>query len=386
MDLYLDCTRGISGDMALAALSHLGVDLALFGEILAEAGVECRIETWAENRAGGPGRRVEVTWDDVQPLRHPADIAAIFQRLGVSPAVRERALSVLDALTRAEAHAHQIPPEKVHFHEVGAVDTLVDIAGACWALEELQAGSITASPLPWFSGVVECAHGLIPLPAPATAFLMRGKPVYPVPDREELVTPTGAAFVHALAESFAEGPVGCVHALGTGYGSRPSPTGLRVWQLRPVAAQVPHACGGLELVTQLETHLDHLTGEEIGSALAALANLKEILDVLWLPGTGKKNRPAGLLRVLCRPEDEDVACRAVLRHTHSLGLRRQCLERLALPRSPATLDCAGNRLAAKTYELEGRAYIRAEADAVSANAAGRGLGAPALRFGVENCD
>ncbi|MDR3320514.1 MAG: LarC family nickel insertion protein [Desulfovibrio sp.] len=383
MNLYLDCSRGISGDMTLAALNHLGVDTAPFEGILAAAGIECHIKTWAENRAGGPGRRVEVTWDETQPLRQPADIAAIFRRLAVSAGARERALAVLDALTLAEADAHHIPSEKVPFHELGAIDTLVDIAGVCWALDELGAESITASPLPWFSGVVECAHGLLPLPAPATAFLMRGKPVRPVPDCEELVTPTGAALVHVLAQSFANGPAGRVHALGTGYGSRPSPMGLRVWQLQPVAARVRHTRGGLELVTQLETHLDHLTGEELGCALSSLAGLDEVLDVLWLPGTGKKNRPAGLLRVLCRPEDEDAAVGALLRHTHSLGLRRQCLERLALPRQTAAIDCADSKLDAKMYTLEGKDYVRPEADAVSASADRLGLGAPALRFSAE---
>ncbi|MDR2573304.1 MAG: LarC family nickel insertion protein [Desulfovibrio sp.] len=380
MNLYLDCTCGISGDMTLAALSHLGADLARFEKILAEAGIGCRIESWEETRAGGPGRRVEVSWEEEQPLRHPADIAAVFQRLALSPVARERALAVLDALTLAEAHAHQIPPEKVHFHEIGAVDTLVDIAGVCWALDELRVENITASSLPWFSGTVECAHGLIPLPAPATAFLMRGKPVFPTRERGELVTPTGAALVHVLASSFVEGPSGHVHALGTGYGSRPAPAGLRLWRTRPAAEPASHARGGFELVCQLETHLDHLTGEETGTALTALAGLDEILDVLWLPGIGKKNRPAGLLRVLCRPENEDAVIGAMLRHTHSLGLRRQCLERFVLPRRAAALEHGGEPLAAKAYTLEGREYIRAEADAVGQWAAGRGLGAPALRF------
>ncbi|GHU93951.1 hypothetical protein AGMMS49974_02530 [Deltaproteobacteria bacterium] len=381
MDLYLDCGRGISGDMTLAALNHLGVEMAPFVAILAEAGIRCRIETRAELRAGGLGRLADVSWDDVQPLRHPADIAAVFNRLAVSATARDRALAVLEALTQAEADAHQIPPEQVHFHEVGAVDTLVDIAGVCWALEQLGAERITASPLPWFSGTVECAHGLLPLPAPATAFLFRGKPVRPVPDREELVTPTGAALVHTLADGFADGPCGIVRAMGTGYGSRPAPAGLRIWLTEAVQAQVSHTRGGFEFVLQLETHLDHLTGEELGLALEALSALPEVLDVLWLPGTGKKNRPAGLMRMLCRPEDEDAVSRAVLRHTHSLGLRRQCLERRVQPREPAFLDIGDAQLAAKAYILEDTRYARAEAEAVKTAAGERGIGAPALRFG-----
>lgn len=380
MDLYLDCGNGISGDMTLAALVHLGLDIAPLASALARVGVNCRIETWPETRVGGPGRRVDVSWDEVQPLRHPADIAAVFAVLDMGGAARQRALAVLEALTLAEAEAHQIPPEEVHFHEVGAIDTLVDIAGACWGLEQLGVRRVTASPLPWFSGTVQCAHGLIPLPAPAAAWLMRGKPVRPTDAREELVTPTGAALVHVLVDEFTDGPQGVLRALGTGYGSRPAPGGLRAWLAEPAPEAVSHARGGREQVLQLETHLDHLSGEELGMALTALAASPEVLDVLWLPGIGKKNRPAGLLRVLCRPEDEEGVSLGVLRHTHSLGLRRQCLERLVLPREAAELIDAGERLEAKAYILEGRRYVRAEAEAVKSASARLGVGAPALRF------
>ena len=380
MDLYLDCGNGISGDMTLAALVHLGLDIAPLASVLARAGVNCRIETWPETRVGGPGRRVDVSWDEVQPLRHPADIAAVFAVLDMGGAARQRALAVLEALTLAEAEAHQIPPDEVHFHEVGAIDTLVDIAGACWGLEQLGVRRVTASPLPWFSGTVQCAHGLIPLPAPAAAWLMRGKPVRPTDAREELVTPTGAALVHVLVDEFTDGPLGVLRALGTGYGSRPAPGGLRAWLAEAAPEAVSHARGGREQVLQLETHLDHLSGEELGMALTALAASPEVLDVLWLPGIGKKNRPAGLLRVLCRPEDEEGVSLGLLRHTHSLGLRRQCLERLVLPREAAELIDAGERLEAKAYILEGRRYVRAEAEAVKSASARLGVGAPALRF------
>lgn len=184
----------------------------------------------------------------------------------------------------------------------------------------------------------------------------------------------------ALADAFEDGPAGVPTGLGTGYGSRPAPAGLRVWLIEPVTATVSHALGGREHVLQLETHLDHLSGEELGMAITALADLPDVLDVLWLPGIGKKNRAAGLLRVLCRPEAETAAEQAVLRHTHSLGLRRQLVERLVLPRETASLDCFGERLDAKAYTLEGVRYVRPEADAVRAAASRQGVGAPALRF------
>ncbi len=242
-------------------------------------GMAVCIDARGETRPGGPGQMVAVSWNaEGQPLRHPADIAAIFERVEVSPGVRSRALAALNALTEAEAHAHQIAPAEVHFHEVGAIDTLVDILGAAYAVEALGVSRICASPLPWFSGTVECAHGRIPLPAPATAYLMRGKPVFATDAREELVTPTGAALVHVLTDQFVSGPEGVAVALGTGYGSRPAPAGLRAWLVEDGAGGADHVLGGREKVMQFESHIDHLNGEDLGMALEALSAIAETLE------------------------------------------------------------------------------------------------------------
>lgn len=172
----------------------------------------------------------------------------------------------------------------------------MDILGACWALDQLGVERVTACALPWFGGSITCAHGEIPLPAPATANLMCGLPVYPTDAKTELVTPTGAALARVLVDEFVEGPEGRLLAMGTGYGARPAPTGLRAWLVEArEPRQADHGQGGEEDVMQLECHLDHLTGEELGTALEQLAAAADVLDVLWLPGTGKKNRPAGLL-------------------------------------------------------------------------------------------
>ena len=284
--LFLDCSHGMSGDMTLASLAHLGVDLSPLPGLLAQAGVACRLEVWQEERGGGPGCRVEVSWEaEGQPLRHPADIAAIFAAVPVADRVRHKALAVLEALTLAEAEAHGIAPEEVHFHEVGAVDTLVDILGACWALDQLGVERVTACALPWFGGSITCAHGEIPLPAPATANLMRGLPVYPTDAKTELVTPTGAALARVLVDEFVEGPEGRLLAMGTGYGARPAPTGLRAWLVEArEPRQADHGQGGEEDVMQLECHLDHLTGEELGTALEQLAAAADVLDVLHKVG------------------------------------------------------------------------------------------------------
>jgi len=376
MLLYFDCRAGISGDMTLAALAHLGVDFAPLQEIFHAAGIACALALTPEVRAAGPGMRADIRWEDAQPLRHPADLARIIRQLPLEDCVRERALAVVDALAHAEAHAHATAVEEVHFHEVGAIDSLVDIVGAVWGLHRIGATQVLASPLPWFSGTVECAHGVLPLPAPATAYLMRNKPCFPSSATEELITPTGAALIHVLAQSHAQcPPAGTPLALGTGYGSRPAPTGLRAWLIRIPAEEA------LEQVTLLETHIDHLSGEDLGSAITALGTSDPApLDILWLPGVTKKNRPGGCLRVLCLPEDAPALTTALFRHTHSLGIRRQQLERVVLPRAAATLQGPTGSLRAKSYQLEGQEYIRPEHDALDAAARELGLGAPGVRL------
>lgn len=375
MYAYFDCRAGLSGDMTLAALCHLGLDLAPLRALLHEAGVDCELRQWVETRAAGPGCRVEVDWIAPQPLRHPADMAATLARVRVSPAVRARAQAALDALTRAEAHAHQIPESEVHFHEVGGIDTLVDILGAAWGLEQLGVTRVMASPLPWFSGTVVCEHGVLPLPAPATAYLLQGKPVFSTDATTELVTPTGAALIHTLSDDFADGPTGLVRRMGTGYGARASTAGLRVWLLE---AECMDDGARRELVTLLESHMDHLSGEELGAALEALAALPEVLDVLWLPGVTKKNRPGGSLRLVCHPSHAEHVCAAFFRHTHTLGIRCQSMERRILPREACTVEAACGVLAAKRYFVDGQSYVRPESDALKAAAAQKGVGVPAL--------
>ena len=383
MEAYMDCRAGVSGDMTLAALCSLGLDLGELQALLHRVGIECTLRQWQECRAAGPGGRVDVSWPAAQPLRHPADMADIIRKVAVSDAVRCKALAALEALTAAEAHAHQIPPEDVHFHEVGAIDTLVDILGAAWGLEKMGITRVVASPLPWFSGTVECAHGILPLPAPATARLMQGKPVFDSGATTELVTPTGAALVHALVEDFCSGPQGVLCGMGTGYGSRPSASGLRLWLVEAAGecAEAPDH----ESVALLESHIDHLTGEELGAALEELSALPQVLDVLWLPGLGKKNRPAGALRVLCLPQHATAVQQAFFRHTHTLGLRIQVMDRAVLPREAVQTACSLSKetqtsLPAKKYRLEGADYVRTESDALREAARQQGLGMVALRL------
>ena len=398
MLLHLDCGAGISGAATLAALAHLGVDYAPLAGALARVGVLCSIDVADAVGPAGPGRSVSICWQKgVQQPCHLPECTAIIDNIDVPSRVRQRAAAAVHALACACTHACQTPPAAVDAPDVAAASegmeavelrggeseaegtAFIHILGAAFGLEALGVERLTASALPWFTGSVASAHGNIPLPRPATAFLMQGKAVFVTEAREELVTPTGAALVHALADEIVCGPQGVVAGLGTGYGLQSSAGGLRAWLVQEAGHGADHTCGGNEAVVQFESHIDHLNGEDLGMALTALSSMPEVLDVLWLPGVGKKNRPAGLLRVLCLPGQRPEVAEAVLRHTHTLGLRVQTLERIVAPRHAAVAEVAGQQLPAKEYVIEGQTYLRPEADALEAAARQRGVGVPALR-------
>lgn len=402
MRLFMDCASGVAGDMVLAAFAGLGVDMQPLQQLFAAAGVECRIHAVPVARQGLAGHTLTVEWDAPQPLRTLPDMAAVLERLACTETVRQRAWRAFTRLAEAEASVHGVRPEDVHFHEVGAIDTMVDVVGAFWAQEQLGVEEVVCSALPWFSGTVDCAHGTLPLPAPAVVRLLEGVPVFPTSAREELVTPTGVLVATALADRFDEGPSGIVRASATGYGSRPSGGGLRlVLYEAAVHSLSGHqrvggesgtgmACDGtatgaaqegcrVETVVQLETHLDHLTGEELGRCFDVLPQAGA-LDVLWLPGVMKKNRPGGVLRVLCTPCARSGVEAAIFEHTHTLGIRRQMMERVVLARDVSRVELGNDAVPAKGYEVDGVTFSRPEYEALCDLSRRTGRSLPALRM------
>jgi uncharacterized protein (TIGR00299 family) protein len=373
-ELHLDCPAGIAGDMFLAAMAALGVDFAPLRAAFVQAGVDVEITALDARDKGIAGKRMQISAPEAQPLRHLADLTAIVRALPVSQAVRQRSEAALARLAEVEAGVHGCALEEVHFHEVGAVDTLVDVVGAFWALEALGVSRVTCSRVPWFSGTVRCAHGLMPLPAPATTVLLQGKPVYPTEFHGELITPTGALLLDRIVDEFTFGPAGCLKRSGLGLGTMELPTvnGLRVLLL---AGDGP----GLERIMVLETNVDHLTGEEIGGVFGVLLG-EGALDVLFLPGVMKKNRPGGLLQVLCRPEDLVRIRDLVFAQTLTLGLRITETTRAVLPRAAATRPTPWGEVAAKETVVEGERYTRPEFEALQALAERTGRSVAQLRY------
>jgi hypothetical protein len=375
-DLYLQCATGISGDMFLGAMADLGLDFGELRDLLRRAGLEVELSVRSENRAGLAGSKLEVGGAVEQPLRHLPEIEEILDRLAVSETVRDRSRRAFRRMARVEASVHDTDPERVHFHEIGAVDTLVDVVGAFWALERLRVRSVVCSELPWFEGSVACEHGRLPLPAPATLELLKGKPVYPGGFRREIITPTGALILDQAADSFQEGFSGGILASGLGWGDMDlgdTPNGLRALLFDPPNAE-------RERVTVLESNLDHLTGEEIGALFEDLFRVGA-LDVIYFPGVMKKNRPGGMLQVLVRPERAPELEREFFRQTQTLGLRRRETERLVRPREEREMETPLGRVRAKEVtRRDGGGLRRPEFEALRRLARETGYSPVELRY------
>ena len=351
-DLYLQCATGISGDMFLGAMGDLGADVSEFQALLEQAGLKVELSARSLDRSGLAGCKIDVGGGR-QPLRHLPEIEEILDRLDVSDRVREQSRAAFRRLAEAEAEVHNTDPGSVHFHEVGAADTIVDVVGAFWALERLSVRRVVSSELPWFEGSVTMEHGTLPLPAPATAHLLRGKPVYPSGFRREIITPTGALILDQAVDGFQEGFSGRILHSGIGWGDMDlgdTPNGLRAFLFE--------ASGGeRERITVLESTMDHLTGEEIGTLFQDLLEAGA-LDVVYFPGVMKKNRPGGMLQVLVRPEHAAEMEREFFRQTLTLGIRRRETERVVRPRESSRMETPWGELRAKEVSRDDGAGIR----------------------------
>src|SRR3989454_4269403 len=397
---YLECFSGISGDMFLGALVDAGVPAALLEKTAAALAVRARLEISRVLRSGISATKVDVWVDGEKDLpreeywerqgaghphehsdhsqahhehRHPEDehhghshshvgerasrplphkrghehghshgrglteIRAIISAAAISETAKKTAIAVFEALGAAEAKIHSTPIESIHFHEVGAVDAMVDIVCAAVGAEALGVDEIVCSPLNVGGGTVKCAHGDFPMPAPATVELLKGAPVYSSGIQAELVTPTGAAIVKTLAARFAPFPEMKIEKTGYGAGTRDFPGHANVVRLTigeaqsGLAAKTPQ-----ETVTVLEANLDDLNPQVFGYVMDRLLE-EGALDAFGVPVQMKKNRPGMLLTALCRSEDASKLTELIFTETTTLGVRKRQESRQALARKWITV-------------------------------------------------
>ncbi len=380
MHLYLQCPTGISGDMFLAAMADLGLDLQPLAGLFTEVGISVCIESTAASCCGLQGTKVEISSPKPSsPLRTLKDIQPLIESSGFSSRAKARASKAFYRLAQVEAKVHGVDVSEVHFHEVGAVDTLVDILSCFWALEYMEIETVTCSPLPWFQGQVECEHGILPLPAPATAQLMQGKPVVPTSFEQELITPTGALLVDQTVSRFGPAPEGVLLVSGIGWGHMdlsPAPNGLRVFGF---SQENKRAGEEIERIFVLESNVDHLTGEEVGGLYEPLL-AAGALDVIYLPGVMKKNRSGGLLQVLCRQKELLKVQSCFVDQTMTLGFRRTELDRVLLPRHRENRATPIGSVDCKTLTWQGGQWSRPEFEALQRLAQKTGRSVVQLRY------
>lgn len=354
--LYFDCFAGISGDMTLGALVAAGADARALKDGLALLGLDgYEIEFETVDRSGISATRavVNVTKDE-KPHRHLRDVLAIIENSRLGDSVKQRASKIFTRLAEAEARVHNVAIERVHFHEVGAVDAIVDVVGACIGFELLGVERFAASALHVGSGMVEMEHGRFPIPPPAVAELLRGVPIYSTEIRGELVTPTGAAIVATLCESFGPLPPMRVEASGYGAGTREYekfPNVLRIIVGETEGASVD--VEGDEELTIVETNLDDASPQVLGHLMErALAT--GALDCYFTNVQMKKGRPGVLVSVLCFPREREIFTRLLFEETPTLGVRSYEVRRRALERESVTVETEFGRIAVKVGRMGGR--------------------------------
>ena len=343
--LYLDAYAGISGDMTVAMLLDLGVPLELLQQELAKLALPTDSYTLASDqvtRQGVTGRSFLVQLPHEQHTgqhhghghshhhhehRSYADIRRMIAESGLSESVQKKAQQIFLKLAEAEAIAHQVSVDEVRFHEVGAVDSIVDIVATAVGLDLLGVEQVYCSAVPLGGGFVETAHGRLPVPAPATALLMRGLQVHGICGSGERVTPTGAAILAALAKSVAAIPAMQMQAIGHGAGSKEFSDCPNI--LRGFLGEVSEQ--GADTVLELSCNLDDLTPEVIGYTQQRLLDAGA-LDVWTTPILMKKQRPAVMLSLLCQPEQQAVLAAILMAESGTLGVRSQTVQRMVQPR------------------------------------------------------
>lgn len=342
---YLDCASGISGDMLLSALVDVGVPLAALQAGIDSLGLPktCQLVASEVKRGGFRASHIDVVHEPEHAHRHLHHIVEMIDRSALSPRQKELATRIFTKLGESEAKVHGSTLRKVHFHEVGAVDSIADIVGCAIGLDLLEVDRIVASPIALGSGTVTIAHGRVSVPAPAVIELVRGMPLQGAAVEAELTTPTGAAILAATVDQFGPIPPCVIEKIGYGSGDRDwkeQPNVLRLL-VGEVGSQLPG-----DQVWVLETNLDSTSGEVIGHCVGLLLEAGA-LDVYTTAIHMKKNRPGVQLSVICKPEQIAKLEKIIFRETGTLGVRRWPVSRHRLDREPTTVETTFGPIAGK---------------------------------------
>lgn len=349
--LYFDCYAGASGDMILGAMVAAGVNPQQLEAQLSLLGVSgYKVEFEIVDRSGISATYARVETAHEHEHRHLSDILKIIYDSRLSASVKDRAAKIFTRLAEAEAHVHHVPLEDVHFHEVGALDAIIDVIGASICFDLLGIDRFICSALHVGSGTVEMSHGRFPVPPPAVAELLKGVPIYSTDIKGELVTPTGAAIITSVCSEY--GPIPTMKLSSTGYGA-----GTRSYEKFPNALRVligedEIEPGETEQLWMIETSVDDMSPQFFGHVMERAMELGA-LDCYFTPIQMKKNRPGVLLSILCRPAQRESLTQMVFTETTTLGVRSYEVERRALKREIVSVETQYGPIEVKVARLHG---------------------------------
>ena len=364
MHAHFDCFSGISGDMVLGAFVDMGVSTQWLTEMIHSLSIgEVEIVARDVKKNGIGAKKITVLEKDASPARNYRDIINIIENGTLGDRVKNTAVDIFSRIADAEARVHRCQKDDVHFHEVGAVDSIVDVVGAALCLDYLNIDSVSSSPLPLGSGFVDCSHGKLPVPAPATLEIVKGIPVYGGTSCWELVTPTGAGIIASLSQEF--GPIPDMQIDRVGYGSgsrecRDRPNLLRVFVGKKIEATTER---DHDDVCVVETNIDDMNPELYGYLMEKLFS-DGALDVCFTPVLMKKNRPGTKVEVLCPPEKRADITRCLFAETSTIGVRYHLVHRQTLRRSICQVTtCFGEIQVKCTTDPDGRKSYAPEYEA-----------------------
>jgi len=352
---HFDCFSGISGDMVLGTVLDAGVPPEAIRAALASLQLPIELEIEKVKRCGFACTHAKVHAKDQEDYRFLPDVEAILDRAAITDPQRDLAKAIFRKVALAESTAHGMPLEKVHFHEVGALDSIADIVGAAVGLTLLGVEKFTSSSVPTGSGTIKCAHGIMPVPTPGTLELLKGVPLAKSVIKTELTTPTGAAILTSVVTVFTDTPAMTVERIGTGCGTKDFIEQPNILRLLIGTSNESTA----DRVTVLETNLDDCTPEVIGYCFERLLNAGA-LDVFTVPIQMKKNRPGVLLSVIANPADVPAMEEILFRETGTFGIRRSVCERSKLSREAVTVTTPWGNVRAKKGWRENFAIITPE--------------------------
>ena len=395
--IYLDCSMGAAGDMLTAALLELLPDPEAFLDQLNRLGIPNVTYIRTPDQKNGIlgthisvriGETSEESWlshteehvlapESHHHHKHQSlqDVHNIISSLAVSENVRKDILAVYALIAEAEGHVHGCPVSEIHFHEVGTMDAIADITAVCLLFEMLQPDVIVASPVHVGSGTVKCAHGILPVPAPATAEILKGVPIYSGGIKGELCTPTGAALLRHFVMRFGDLPAMTIQQIGYGTGTKDFPAANCLRVLYGEAADET------DTVHELSLNVDDMTAEEIGFAMDKLFEAGAV-EVFTVPIGMKKSRPGTMIRVLCPPEKKDAVIRAVFRYTSTIGLREYETKRYVLRREITEKDTPYGKVRFKHVSGYGVEREKAEYEDLAKIAVETGLSLSELRKSI----